>query len=33
MSFYDKLLTDAIAHIRQSHNTTQTRGSGPERKA
>ena len=28
MSFYDKLLTDSIAHIRQSHNITQTRGLG-----
>ncbi len=28
MAQYDQLLTDAIAHIRQSHNTTQTRGLG-----
>ena len=28
MSFHDKLLTDAIAHIGQSHNTAQTRGLG-----
>ena len=28
MSSYDKLLTDAIAHIGQSHNTAQTRGLG-----
>ena len=28
MARYDKLLIDAIAHIRQSHNTTQTRSLG-----
>ena len=28
MSFYDILLTDAIAHIGQAHNTAQTRGLG-----
>ena len=31
MSRYDKLLTDAIAHIRQAHGTTQTRGLGSGR--
>ncbi len=28
MSFYDKLLSDVIAHIRQAHNATQLRGLG-----
>ena len=31
MSRYDKLLNDAIAHIRQAHGTTQTRGLGSGR--
>ena len=31
MSRYDKLLTAAIAHIRQAHGTTQTRGLGSGR--
>ncbi len=31
MSSYDKLLTDAIAHIRQSHSSTQMQGLGSGR--
>ncbi len=31
MARYDKLLTDAIAHIRQAHGATQTRGLGSGR--